>query len=158
MNLRIGLARRDEAAAIAELSRELIEGGLPWSWNAQRVRYYIENRDSAVLAARDRRRLIGFAIMEFFEERAHLSLLAVLPGYQKLGVGKRMLEWLEASARTAGIFAVHLELRAGNDGARRFYERLGYAEKGRRRGYYAGREDALCMARDLKVTSAAGPV
>jgi [ribosomal protein S18]-alanine N-acetyltransferase len=158
MNVRLGLARRDEAAAIADISRALIEKGLPWSWNARRVNYCIENRDSVVLVARDRRRLVGFAIMEFFDERAHLSLLAVLPGYQRRGVGGHLLAWLESSARTAGIFLVHLELRAGNEAARCFYERLGYTHKGRRRAYYAGREDALCMVRDLKMTSAAGPV
>ena len=158
MNLRLGLARRDEAVTIAQMSRDMVETGLPWSWHARRVQYYIEHRESVVLAARDRRRLVGFAIMEFFDERAHLSLLAVAAGYQKLGIGRRLLEWLEASARTAGVFRVHLELRASNSAARRFYERLGYAEHGRRRGYYAGREDALCMSRDLKLTLPAGPV
>lgn len=157
MSIRLGLARREEANAIAAMSRELVEVGLPWSWNARRVHYYIEHRESVVLAARDRHRLAGFAIMEFFDSRAHLSLLAVAPGYQRLGVGRRLIEWLEASARTAGVFLVHLELRAGNAGARRFYERLGYGERGRRRGYYAGREDALCMTRDLKLTSPASP-
>ncbi|HET7131971.1 MAG TPA: GNAT family N-acetyltransferase, partial [Gammaproteobacteria bacterium] len=80
-----------------------------------------------------------------------LSLLAVQPGYRRQGVGKQLVEWLEASARTAGIFVVRLELRAGNDDARRFYERLGYLEAGRRPAYYAGREDALRMTHDLTV-------
>ncbi len=103
---------------------------MPWSWNEQRVGYCMRNRDCVVLAARDRRRLVGFAIMEFYDEHAHLSLLAVQPGYQRLGVGRQLLEWLESSARVAGTFTVQLELRASNDGARRFYERLGYREVG----------------------------
>jgi ribosomal-protein-alanine N-acetyltransferase len=65
-----------------------------------------------------------------------------------------MLEWLEASARTAGIFSVRLELRAANDAARKFYERLGYVQTGHKKAYYAGREDALRMLRDLAATSA----
>ena len=75
----------------------------------------MRNRDCVVLAARDRRRLVGFAIMEFYDEHAHLSVFAVQPGYQRLGVGRALLDWLEASARTAGIFSVRLELRASND-------------------------------------------
>ena len=35
-----------------------------------------------------------------------------------------------SSARTAGIFSIRLELRASNDAARYFYERLGYREAG----------------------------
>jgi len=141
----------NDAPSIAAMSRHLIEHGLAWSWNEERVERCLRNRDCVVLAARDRRRLVGFAIMEFYDEHAHLSLLAVVPGYQRQGIGKQLVEWLEASARTAGIFAVRLELRAGNDDARRFYERLGYLEAGRRPAYYAGREDALRMTHDLTV-------
>jgi len=133
------------------MSRQLIENGLPWSWNEQRISYCVKNRDCVVLAARDRRRLIGFAIMEFYDVHSHLSLLAIQPGYQKQGIGRQLLEWLEASARTAGIFAVQLELRATNDSARLFYEKLGYREVGRKPAYYDGREDALRMTHDLTV-------
>jgi ribosomal protein S18 acetylase RimI-like enzyme len=89
--------------------------------------------------------------MEFYDEHAHLSLLAVQPGYQRLGIGRQIIEWLESSARVAGTFTVQLELRASNDGARKFYERLGYGVVGRKPGYYGGREDALRMTRDLAV-------
>jgi ribosomal protein S18 acetylase RimI-like enzyme len=80
-----------------------------------------------------------------------LNLLAVQPGYQRLGIGRQLLEWLEASARTAGTFAVQLELRATNDGARRFYERLGYREVARKTAYYGGHEDAVRMLHNLAV-------
>ncbi|HEX5045487.1 MAG TPA: GNAT family N-acetyltransferase [Gammaproteobacteria bacterium] len=158
-NVRLGLARADELATMASMSRQVVEHGLPWSWDERRIGYCLKNRECVVLAARDRRRVVGFAIMEFYDEHAHLSLLAVLPGHQRQGIGKQLVDWLEASARTAGIFVVRLELRAGNDDARRFYERLGYVEAGRRPAYYAGREDALRMTHDLAVapTSRAAP-
>ena len=152
MNVRIGMARSEEAAAIAAMSRRLIEDGLPPTWTEPRILRCMRNRECVVLAARDRRRLAGFAIMDFYDEHAHLSLLAVQPGHQKQGVGRQLLEWLEASARTAGIFHVLLELRATNDAARAFYEKLGYRECGRRIAYYNGREDALRMSRNLTVS------
>ncbi|HEX7081374.1 MAG TPA: ribosomal protein S18-alanine N-acetyltransferase [Gammaproteobacteria bacterium] len=151
MNIRLGLARHDDAAAIAEMSRLLIEHGLPWSWTEARVARYIKHPECCVVVARDRGRIAGFAIMEFLDRDAHLSLLAVRPGYQMRGVGRRLLEWLESSARTAGIFLVRLELRAGNDAARTFYSKVGYREAGWRRAYYCGREDALLMTHDLTV-------
>jgi ribosomal-protein-alanine acetyltransferase len=150
-SIRISLARKDDAADIAEMSRRHIEQGLPWSWNEIRVLRCIMHRESVVLAARDRRRLAGFAIMEFHDEDAHLNLLAVQPGYRRRGIGVRLIEWLESSARTAGTFMVRLEFRAGNDVARKFYAKLGYREVGKRRGYYCGREDAICMAHDLRI-------
>jgi ribosomal-protein-alanine N-acetyltransferase len=144
----------DDAPAIAAMSRQLIEHGLAWSWNEERVERCLRNRDCVVLAARDRRRVVGFAIMEFYAIHAHLNLFAVQPGYQRQGVGRQLLEWLEASARTAGIFKVNLELRATNDRARVFYEKRGYRLAGRKAAYYDGREDAVRMTHDLTVASA----
>jgi ribosomal-protein-alanine acetyltransferase len=143
----------DDAPAIAEMSRRLIEHGLAWSWNEDRVERCLRNRDCVVLAARDRRRVVGFAIMEFYAIHAHLNLLAVQPGFRRQGVGRQLLEWLEASARTAGIFTVNLELRSTNDGARAFYEKLGFMSAGRKAAYYDGREDAVRMTHNLTVAS-----
>jgi ribosomal-protein-alanine acetyltransferase len=154
MSTRLRLARREDAAVIAGMSRHLVEQGLPWSWKEQRILRCIANPECVVLTARDRKRLVGFAIMEFLDDRAHLNLIAVLPGYRKQGIGTRLLGWLEASARTAGTFLVSLELRVSNDAAHRFYKKLGYVTKGRRRAYYAGTEDALCMIRDLRMIPA----
>ena len=149
MNIRMTLAKRKDVSAIANMARTLIEDGLPWSWNERRIMHCLANPDCVVITARDARRLVGFAIMEFLDDRAHLSLLAVQPGYQRLGVGRGLLEWLHSSARTAGTFLVHLEVRAGNQPAMAFYKRLGFHEAGARQGYYGGREDAVRMACDL---------
>jgi ribosomal-protein-alanine N-acetyltransferase len=147
------LAHFYDAPVIAGMSRRLIEHGLAWSWSEDRVEKCMRNRDCVVLAARDRRRVVGFAIMEFYAVHAHLNLLAVQPGFQRQGVGRRLLEWLEASARTAGIFTVHLEVRANNAAAQAFYEKLGFRPTGRKAAYYDGREDAVRMTHDLTVTS-----
>jgi ribosomal-protein-alanine N-acetyltransferase len=88
--------------------------------------------------------------MKFADESAHLHLLGVQPGFQRLGVGRDLIEWLEQSARVAGTFIVSLEVRAGNRSARAFYRRLGYTEIVRIPGYYRGCEDAIRMSRDVR--------
>lgn len=154
MNIKIGLARLDDAAAIAQTSRSLIERGLPWSWTEGRVVGCIRRSDCTVIVARDRRRFAGFAIMDFYEQHAHLSLLAVRPGYRQQGLGSRLVLWLEATARTGGVFDVRLEVRADNRAAQAFYEKLGYSVVGLHKAYYAGIEDAACMSHDLRVLPA----
>jgi ribosomal-protein-alanine acetyltransferase len=149
MSIKISLAHLEDAGGIAEMSHLLIETGLPWSWTEARVRRSVRDPDTAVIVARDRRRMAGFAIMEFLDEHAHLNLLAVRAGYRKQGIGSALIRWLESSARTAGIFDIRLELRAQNHAAQSFYAKLGYAPAGKRAGYYAGLEDAVCMTRDL---------
>ena len=144
------LARLADAQQVAQMSRDLIEAGLPWSWTATRVAAHIRGRDSNVLTAWAGGRLIGFAIMQFFAEHAHLNLLAVDPSSRQLGIGRQLIEWLEETARVGGIFFVNLEVRAGNSGARAFYRKLGYRETGYIPGYYGGREAAVRMTHDLR--------
>jgi [ribosomal protein S18]-alanine N-acetyltransferase len=143
------LARGSDAAEIAEMSRELIEHGLGWSWTPARVGRSIMSRDSCVLVARREGRVAAFAIMHFADEIAHLNLLAVARSHRRQGLGRRLLEWLFATAIEAGVFRVDLELRADNAGARSFYESLRFEAQHVVPGYYQGREAALRMTRRL---------
>jgi ribosomal-protein-alanine N-acetyltransferase len=147
--LSLRLARLAEAAAIANLSRDLIEYGLQWRWTPARIAASIRAPDVNVLVACDREKIAGFAIMRYGDDVAHLDLLAVAPAYRRSGVGRQLLEWLEKCAIVAGIFKVALEVRAGNDGAQRFYQRMGYRALAQLPGYYQGVEAALRMGRDL---------
>jgi len=145
----VRLARPAEASGIANLSRELIEYGLRWRWTPPRVASSIAAPNVNVPVACIDGRIVGFAIMRYGEEEAHLDLLGVLPSWRRAGVGCRLLEWLEKCAVVAGILSIALEVREGNNGAQLFYERLGYHTMGRIPGYYQGIEAALRMGRDL---------
>lgn len=147
--LSLRLARPADAATIANLSRELIEYGLRWRWTPMRVAASIHDSDVNVLVACVRDNIAGFAIMRYRDDDAHLDLLAVAPPYRRAGVGRRLLEWLEKCAVVAGIFSVALEVRAANEGAQLFYQRMGYRTLVHLPGYYQGVEAALRMVRDL---------
>ena len=148
---RLQLALPRDAAAIAALSRDLIEAGLAPTWTADRVLCHIKRTDSVVLTARFDGLLAAFAIMQFGEDRAHLNLLGVASLHQRHGLGRLLMGWLHESAVVAGTFTVGLELRANNIGARRFYESMRYQATDLRRGYYQGIEDAVRMTCDLRV-------
>ncbi len=149
------LAEPRDAQAIALLSRDHIEAGLGWKYDAARVTRAIRQRDTVVLAACERGAVVGFAVMEFGDERAHLVLLAVQPGRRRCGIGRALVDWLTETARTAGIASLHLELRSNNEAARRFYRALGFSETVLLPRYYKGRESALRM---IKLLRAPGPL
>ena len=94
--------------------------------------------------------IAGFGIMRYADDIAHLNLLAVDPAHQRRGVARALLEWLEATAFTAGTFVIGLEVRATNQGAIAFYNTMGYRELERIAGYYQGIESAIRMQRDLR--------
>jgi ribosomal-protein-alanine N-acetyltransferase len=150
-------ACRSDASAIASMSRDLIEAGLGWQYRSERIGQLIDDPETVTLAARDGECMIGFAIMTFGAERAHLVLLAVRPACQRRGIARRMASWLLASAATAGIALVHVELRAQNEAAYAFYRSLGFAETLRLPGYYKGRETAIRMMRMLRIPGTSLP-
>jgi [ribosomal protein S18]-alanine N-acetyltransferase len=152
---RIELARYGDCALLAAMARELIESGLKPAWGAARIGRHVHHPDCVVLTARLGLALGGFAIMRYAEDTAHLNLLAVAPAHRRRGVGRRLLQWLEQTALTAGTFVIGLELRSGNEPARAFYRALGYSELGAIRGYYQGVEDAVRMVRDVRAPATA---
>ena len=149
-HVELGLARLSDAKRIATMSRELIEHGLGWSWTPDRVANHIRRPDTVVLAAKALGSLVGFAIMYFGEEDAHLNLFGVSPLHRRTGIGRRLMRWLERSADFAGICAIHVEVRASNRSAQSFYRSLGYRPVGLWAGYYCGRETAVRMSRTLR--------
>jgi len=148
---KLRLARLADAYPIAVMSRELIEAGLSgWSWDPHRVGRALRARDTLVVVADVKSHVIGFGILDFGDTRAHLSLLAVERSYQRCGVARQMLNWLEEAALVAGIETINLELRATNGAAQGFYRALGFKETGYVPGYYRGVETALRMSRDIR--------
>lgn len=148
----IRLALPDEAARIALMSREYIEFDLGWSWRRERVLQAMADPATNVAVAHaGNGGLLGFGIMEYGEQHAHLALLAVAPPYQRQGAGARLMAWLEAPARLAGLEKIRLEARADNLGALAFYRHLGFAATGRSAGYYGGVMDAVRMEKSLRL-------
>jgi ribosomal protein S18 acetylase RimI-like enzyme len=145
----LALARRADAGEIAEMSRDLIEQGLTWSWTPARVSHFISGPESSVVVARRAGRIAAFAIMHFGDDVAHLNLLAVAPEHRRQGLGRQLMSWLTTTAIEAGVIRINLELRTHNDSARIFYECLGFDQLGVVQGYYQGREAALRMSRRL---------
>ena len=92
------LAVKADINQIAGLSRDLIEAGLGWKWTPEKVLASIRSKTSNVLAARIGSRVIGFGIMDYYHEEAHLNLLAVRPKYHLQGIGKTLVNWLETCA------------------------------------------------------------
>jgi ribosomal-protein-alanine N-acetyltransferase len=145
----IRLATVDDAAQIALLSRDEIEHGLAWRWTPPRVVASLRDRATNVAVACEGDALLGFGIMKYRDEQAHLHLLAVQPTQRRRGVAAALMRWLEASALTAGIGVVEVEARVANHAARAFYRRLGYREMQSLPRFYSGREDAIRLAKDL---------
>ena len=148
-NEEIRLAKISDALRIAEMSRDLIESGLGWSWTPSRVVREINEQYSNVVVTLEGNDVIGFAVMKYLDGEACLNLFGVHPNHRRKGVGTRMIKWLEETALINGNGVVYLETRLKNKETREFYKSIGYKVIQRIPGYYKGKETAIRMAHDL---------
>ncbi|MGH8585291.1 MAG: GNAT family N-acetyltransferase [Gammaproteobacteria bacterium] len=137
-NHQIRLALPDDARSIAEMSRDYIENGLGWSWTEARVLRAIRDKSTNVAVVHDRGYILGFGIMTYGDNTAHLVLLGVHKTRRQRGVGASILWWLEECALTAGIERIEVEAREDSEAALWFYRGRGYREIERLSGHYRG--------------------
>jgi ribosomal-protein-alanine N-acetyltransferase len=147
----VSLASPAHARCIAEMSREYIEYGLGWSWTQSRVLKAIHDKSTNVAVVREQEAILGFGIMRYGEQRAHLVLLGVHLEHRQRGLGALLLSWLEKCAVTAGLECIQVEARADNEAALAFYADQGFRRQGIVPGYYAGVVDAIRLEKALRM-------
>ena len=93
----------------------------------------------------------GFLLLRFAAVEVEVLTIAIESRFRGAGLGEKLLRRGLELARERQARAVFLEVEAGNRAALRLYEKLGFQETGRRRGYYvsSGDSDALVMSRAL---------
>ncbi len=95
----------------------------------------------------------GFILIRAVADEAEILTLAVAPAARRRGVGARLVREGADAAAAQGAARLFLEVADDNAAALALYARAGFAEAGRRPGYYTrpdgGRRDALILALNL---------
>ncbi|MCL7929348.1 GNAT family N-acetyltransferase [Halomonas llamarensis] len=133
------------------------------------LREALVGTETAVLGSFKEASLVGYALVAKLPFDAELHAIGVVPGARGCGVGSALMQAVLVAAHQWQCERLLLEVRAGNLTAVALYQRMGFKEDGRRKGYYpavqkhpprlqngrpaalgaAGREDALLMSRVL---------
>lgn len=112
--------------------------------SARQWRRHLESLTAEVFVATRARRAIGAAVV--FRRRgsdiARLYSIAVASGERGGGIGAKLLDAVERSARRHGCRRLRLEVRRDNLAAQRLYERAGYRAFGTHPSYYEDGADA----------------
>ncbi|MDX6252589.1 MAG: [ribosomal protein S18]-alanine N-acetyltransferase [Kribbellaceae bacterium] len=111
------------------------------SWQAEFDRL----ADDRVVLVADEGAAVGYVVLlvpAAAEDPVDLLRIAVAPAERRTGIGGQLMA--AALAHCAGR-TVLLEVAAGNESAAALYRGFGFEEISRRRGYYAGGEDAVIM-------------
>ncbi len=139
----------EHADAVAQLHARCF----PQSWSAADFRRFASLAAYPGVTAWLGERLAGFAVLSVVEPEAEILTLGVDQGLRRRKIASAMLARLIDDAAGQGAETLFLDVGVRNTAARRLYANLGFAETGRRAGYYQtadGLEDAIIMTVSLR--------
>lgn len=116
--------------------------------------YLLKPHANPVYVACDaKQRLAGFMVFGLAREEAELLSINVAPKWRNNGIARAILQAGLEDLATIGIATIFLEVDEANASAIALYQRFGFNEVGRRKGYYplkdGTRATALVMRANL---------
>lgn len=137
--------RRMETEDLSQVAKiEECTFSMPWSREA--FCDTINREDTLYLVAEEQGTILGYCGMWQSFGEGEIPNVAVSSEHRRMGVGEALLRTLFAEGEKRGVRAYTLEVRAGNAGAIRLYEKLGFVSEGiRPRFYRKPVEDAVIM-------------
>jgi ribosomal-protein-alanine N-acetyltransferase len=126
-------------------------------FDRESMREFAEKRNAVVQVAEEVcGRIAGFVIAHIERIasgwRAYVVTLDVAPEHRRKGLAMRLMREAESRAVAAGAHWIQLHVFTGNEGAIRFYERIGYERIRTTRGFYgATGMDAFVYGKELFV-------
>lgn len=121
-------------------------------WQLSSFEYELVNRDAILKVAVLDVEIVGYICVRSMLDVTHVMDLAVMPRLKRMGIGSLLLRNALQELRRVrpDVNLITLEVRESNIAAVKLYEKYGFREIGRRRGYYRKPlEDALIMELDM---------
>ena len=136
----------------SKLTPETVEGAAALTaalfpsegWSAWDLAASLSEEDRFFLILLDGETVAGCGGIQQSGEEGDVLTVGLAPQYRRQGLGRLLLEKMIEAFREKGGRKLFLEVREGNTPARNLYERCGFLEIHRRKGYYRDpKEDAV---------------
>lgn len=137
---RIRRMKKQDLAAVIRLENAIY----PQPWSPGVFSEELSQLNRHYIIVEDQSGIVGYGGLLLVADDAHVTTIAVDPAAQRGRLGTRLMLALVDAAMAAGAKYLTLEVRVSNEGARRLYQRFGFAPVGVRKDYYRD-EDALVM-------------
>jgi ribosomal-protein-alanine N-acetyltransferase len=121
------------------------------SYSKSEIARFISHRGSRTWVAEDGNRTVGFLIVgKASREVGHIVTIDVLEGWRRKGVGRALMDAVEAWAGEQGLRTLYLETAEDNLAAQRFYQRRNYLKIEKIERYYNDGKAAWVMAKTIR--------
>lgn len=146
----ISMKKMDESHVSQIAALEKLCFSQPWSEKS--IASELENPLSVWLVAEINDSLVGYIGSQSVLGESDVMNVAVSPDYRRQGIGEALVLALVEELKRLGNHCLSLEVRPSNGPARALYEKLGFAEVGRRPNYYRNpKEDALVLRKEWQI-------
>lgn len=123
-------------------------------WTKKGIAEELENDTARFFVVRKEGQVIGYIGANNIAGEVYITNIAVLPNERKKGIGETLLSVLLSESGRENADFVSLEVRESNCAAITLYQRAGFQELGRRKGFYRDpQEDALIYTKFFKTDS-----
>lgn len=146
MNYKLVPMDRSHLAGVAELERLCFS--TPWNEAMLEEELYNDTA-SFIVAEGEDGSVLGYAGLHVILDEGYIDNVAVRPACRRMGIADRLLDVFVRFGQ-ANLAFLTLEVRPSNTPAVALYEKNGFREAGRRKGYYDNpKEDALLLTREF---------
>jgi len=152
-------ATRADIPLLIALERRCV-GASHWSEEQYRQAFVADSNRLVLVATRsgaddsfsNSTEIAGFLVALHLPPEWELENIAVAPVTRRTGLGMQLLDALLTRARETNSHRVFLEVRESNAAARALYEKAGFRQTGRRKGYYSDPpEDAILYTKTFSL-------
>ncbi len=150
-------AKAGDTAAMAELAAKS-DTAAHWKDEDYDRIFKRGSPERTAFIAEEQDRVVGLIVATCVEGEWEIENVVVDPNRQRCGLGNALVRALLARADEEGAEAVFLEVRESNRAARGLYERHGFVEVGRRKGYYSGPAEDAVVYRKTGLRAKSGEV
>ena len=121
-------------------------------WSERSIASELDNKLAFWLVATEGETVAGYIGSQTVMEESDMMNVAVHPDFRRQGIAEALVSGLVEHLKAMGSHCLTLEVRASNAPAIALYEKLGFAEIGRRKNYYRNpREDALILRKEWEI-------
>jgi ribosomal protein S18 acetylase RimI-like enzyme len=99
---------------------------VPWNDPTQDIARKLQVQRELFLVGVIGERVVATVMASYDGHRGWLNYVAVSPEFQQQGLGRQIMETVEAELRKRGCPKINLQVRTSNQGVIEFYKRLGF--------------------------------
>ena len=107
---------------IAALESEIFSG----AWSLKSLEETWNQKNAVIFAAKTEEKIAGYLIIYYVLDEGEIARIATAPSMRRQGAAGQMFQELVAFCEEQQITRIMLEVRGGNEAARRFYEKCGF--------------------------------